>query len=146
MKIWRESGAITFGSEMVTHRGNIKKVNWKDVAVDALTGAATGALVGSGAGIVAVTVGNGIAGGANYAVKTTLNNEWSRKDGVEHVQDIAFNISINTVLGYLGGTSQKEIAAYRSLKKIATWDSFLSSLAKDGTWRLTAIFINLYLI
>jgi len=78
------AGAGSVASQMASGK-KLKEVNWKDVGVDALSGVVTGAVAGTGVGLGALAVTGAGVGAANYAAKTTLNNEWGNRDITEHL-------------------------------------------------------------
>ncbi len=96
-------GAIVGGvGSAVSQAYSGGKINWKDVGIDALSGAATGAIAGTGVGAVGLALGGAGVGMGNYVAKTTVNNQWKKKSIGSHVLEGGLNAvewSLATVAG-----------------------------------------------
>jgi hypothetical protein len=85
-------GAIGAGIN-IYFQAKHEKINWQQVGVATLSGAASGALTGSGIGIYGAIAGNAVIGGGSYAANQLIADESVSKWG----------LSVNILYGGLSG-------------------------------------------
>ena len=112
-------------------KGSQKNINWKNVLVDTASGAAVGAIAGTGVGLVGLAVGGATVGAGNYAAKTSLNNEWKSKSWQEHVIDGSISSAVWGISAAAGGTMKKEVEAVKQYRQLIGKGIFRTALQKD---------------
>ena len=109
------SGGGSVLSQVMTGK-KIGEINWKDVGVDAVSGAMTGAIAGTGVGMIGLAIGGATVGAGNYVAKTSLNNEWDARTTEEHVFCAGLNMAEWSIATIAGGTMTKEVAEFKELE------------------------------
>lgn len=113
-------GVGNFAGQMIKNRGDITKTDLSDLLVSTGAGAASGALAGSGAGIIPMIAGNAAINMGSYAATQKLNGEEIKPSG------LAFNGILGGVMGGLGGSNKEAVKAISSYKDAATNGMFQS--------------------
>ena len=122
-------GMISEGIEIA--KGNQKNINWKNVLVDTASGAAVGAIAGTGAVLAELAIKGAAVGAVNYLAKTGLNNEWKSKSLQEHFVDGAISSAVWGISAAAGGTMKKEVEAVKQYRQLIGKGIFRTALQKD---------------
>ncbi len=104
-----------------------KGVNFKNVAVDALSGAGAGMLAGSGVGMITLVTSSFGIGAGNYSLKTTLNKEWGQRSAREHIYRGTETGISYAVSALIGGNSSGTIKQLKDLAN-TVWDDALDEI------------------
>ena len=95
-------------------------INWGEVGIAGGSGALSGALAGSGAGIFLVITGNSVIGAGSYAATQAINGEKITINGS------VVNAGVGAIFGVIGGSSKlqiKELTALHQAYKTAMFKS-----------------------
>lgn len=83
--------------------GSIKNVNWKNVAVDTVSGVINGGVAAiPGIGTAAVVATGAVSGGASYEIKNAFNGNFKEMTLSEHLSGFLFNGLIGAAGNYGG--------------------------------------------
>ena len=113
-------GAISTVASIATQKYFTGEVNWKSVAVDAVSGFVGGAVAASPLGLTGQIVAGGVIGGASYGVDCKVNNK--EIDSA----DMVASVIGGAVAGYIGGSGANE---YKTLTK--TVNTINKTIAKE---------------
>jgi hypothetical protein len=118
-------GAVVGGGVNAITQGLTKgwgNISWGEVGVNAASGALSGALTGSGAGLILAITGNAVIGAGAYVGTQAVNREEATLSG------LLVNAGIGALFGAIGGSSAREV---KRLKELYSAVRTTSGLARD---------------
>jgi len=123
-------GAVSAGANIVaqtTLGGGWSNISWGEVGVSALSGAASGALAGSGVGIAGVVAGNAAISATSYVGTQMVNNEEITISGA------LINAGVGAGFGLAGGSGKATIQELSQWKHAMDWNTGMKSLSQSIT-------------